>query len=175
MDAPEALPIRWPQGEGQVHEESGLKTILRAIAMAALLSSCSAFAPRLETPRLSIVNVELQDSSTFWEQRLKVRLRVQNPNERTLPIKGLSYTLEVAGEDFARGVSAAGFTVPALGETEFDMNVTANMATTLVKLLGRGEDSLPAALDYRMVGKVSLAEGVLRSLPFEEKGSFRLR
>ncbi|HKZ74695.1 MAG TPA: LEA type 2 family protein [Steroidobacteraceae bacterium] len=150
-----------------------MRSILPVLA-AMLLGSCSIFAPRLETPRLSIVNVEMQEGG-LWEQRLKVRMRVQNPNERTLPIKGLSYTLEVAGEDFARGVSAAAFTVPALGEAEFDMNVTANMASALVRLLGKGDESLTDAVDYRLVGKVSLAEGMLRSIPFEERGTFKLR
>ena len=31
------------------------------------------------------------------------------------------------------------------------------------------------AVDYRIVGKVSLATGVLRSIPFEEHGSLKLR
>jgi LEA14-like dessication related protein len=106
---------------------------------------------------------------------MKVRMRVQNPNDRALPIKGLSYALEVAGEDFAQGVSGASFLVPALGETEFDMNITANMASTIIKFLGRGSDSLKDELDYRIKGKISLSEGLLRSIPFEEKGKFTLR
>jgi len=143
-------------------------------ALALALASCSALLPRLETPSLSIVNVELLKSD-MWEQRMKVRMRVQNPNDRALPIKGLSYALEVAGEDFAHGVSGASFLVPALGETEFDMNITANMASTIIKFLGRGSDSLKDELDYRIKGKISLSEGLLRSIPFEEKGKFTLR
>jgi LEA14-like dessication related protein len=138
------------------------------------LAGCSTFIPRLETPTLSIVNVELLES-TLWQQKAKVRLRVQNPNDRALPIKGLSYALEVAGENFANGVSNAGFTVPALGEAEFDMSITANMASTLVKVLGRGGDSFGDQVDYRIKGKISLAEGFLRSIPFEERGTFKLR
>jgi len=129
--------------------------------------------PKLETPQLSIVNVELQKSD-LWEQRMKVRLRVQNPNDRALPIKGLSYAIEIAGEDFAHGVSAASFTVPALGEAEFDMNVTANMAGTIIKLLGSGNDTAADAVDYLIKGKITLSEGLLRSIPFQEHGQFKL-
>jgi LEA14-like dessication related protein len=143
-------------------------------ALLATLTACAAFAPRLETPRLSVVNVEMQQSNV-WEQRLKVRMRVQNPNERSLPIKGLAYTLEVAGQDFARGLTDTAFTVPAMGEAEFDMNVTANMAAALVKLLGKGDESLSESLPYRLVGKVSLSEGMLRSIPFEERGELRFK
>ena len=142
-------------------------------ALVLTLAGCSNLAPKLETPRLSVVNVEMQQAG-LWEQRFKVRVRVQNPNDRQLPVKGLSYTLEVAGADFARGVSDTAFTVPALGEAEFDMNVTANAAAALIRYLNK-RDAASESVDYRLVGKVSLAQGVLRSIPFEERGTIRLR
>ena len=103
------------------------------LLLAVMLAGCSLFVPKLQAPSLAIVNVELLKSD-LWEQRLKVRMRVQNPNDRTLPVKGLSYTIDVSGQPFATGVSGASFVVPAKGEAEFDMNVTANMAGTLFKL-----------------------------------------
>ena len=151
-----------------------MKGLLAAAAAALLLTGCSALAPRLETPELSIVNVELLKGD-LWEQRMRVRMRVQNPNDRALPIKGLSYTLEVAGERLASGVSAASFTVPAFGEAEFDMNVTANVASTLFRLLARRDPKLEEQVDYRIAGKISLSEGWLRSIPFEQEGTFRLQ
>jgi LEA14-like dessication related protein len=150
---------------------------LKGIFLSALvlsLAACSGLAPKLETPRLSVVDVQVQQAG-LWEQRLRVRMRVQNPNDRHLPIKGLSYTLEVAGEDFARGITDTAFTVPALGEAEFDMNVTANAASALIRYLGRRDEASADSVDYRLVGKVSLAQGILRSIPFEERGTFRLR
>lgn len=138
----------------------------------ALLSGCALFVPKLQAPSLSIVSVELLKSD-LWEQRLKVRMRVQNPNDRTLPVKGLSYSIEVSGQQFASGVSGASFVVPANGEAEFDMSVTANMAGALFKMLGRGG---PAdRVDYRISGKVSLSHGLLRTVPFAQSGSFRLQ
>ena len=129
--------------------------------------------PKLETPNLSIVNVELLKSD-IWEQRMKVRLRVQNPNDRSLPIKGLSYAVEVSGQELAHGVSSESFVVPALGEAEFDMNLTTNMATMLIEFLGRGASSSDQ-IDYKIKGKISLSEGWLRSIPFQDSGSFKLR
>lgn len=142
-----------------------------------LLAGCAALGPRLETPKLSIVSVELVKGDLF-EQRLRARMRVQNPNDRDLAVKGLTYTIEVGGEEFGRGMSGSSFTVPRMGEAEFDMMVTANMAGTLLRLASRAQQSgagAPDALDYRIVGKVTLASGLLRSIPFEEKGSLRLR
>jgi LEA14-like dessication related protein len=152
---------------------------LRAVSLSVpicavlLLGGCSLFVPKLETPRLSVVNVELQKSD-LWEQRMKVRMRVQNPNDRAIPVKGLTCALEVQGQELAHGVSGASFNVPALGEAEFDMNMTANMAGAIIRLLGRG-DSLGDQLEYRVTGKISLSEGLLRSIPFEDTGTFRLR
>lgn len=139
----------------------------------AWLAGCTGLSPRLETPRLSVVGAELVKGD-FFEQRIKVRMRVQNPNDRQLEVKGITYTIDVAGEEFGHGMAANSFTVPRLGEAEFDMLVTANMAGMLVRVLG-GEAGRNGALDYRIHGKVSLASGFLRSIPFEEKGSLKLR
>jgi LEA14-like dessication related protein len=141
--------------------------------VSALLIACSSLVPHLETPKLSIVNVEVLKSE-LWEQRMKVRMRVQNPNDRALPIKGLSYVVDVAGQEFAHGVSAESFIVPALGEAEFDMSVTANMASALLRILG-GKNSVGDQVEYRLRGKVALSEGFMRSIPFEDTGTFKLR
>jgi len=145
-----------------------------ALSAAALLLAGCALTPKFTTPRLSIVDVRIE-SSDLWEQRLKVRMRVQNPNDRTLPVKGLEYTMEVEGQLFASGVSAASFVVPAMGEADFDMNVTTNLAGTLIKLFGRGSDGLGQSVAYRLTGKVALSEGLMRSIPIEERGTFRLQ
>ena len=144
-----------------------------SIAASLLLSGCSLFVPKLETPKLSVVNVELQKSA-LWEQRLKVRMRVVNPNDRPIPVKGLTCALELQGQELAHGVSGAAFNVPAFGEAEFDMNMTANMASALLRLLGRGEP-LGEQVEYRVKGRISLSEGLLRSIPFEDRGTFKLR
>jgi LEA14-like dessication related protein len=148
-------------------------TRLAAALGAALLSASCALAPKLTAPQLSIVDVQVQ-SSDLWEQHLKVRLHVHNPNDRSLPIKGLEYTVEVEGQQFASGASVAAFTVPPLGDSEFDMAVTTNLAGVFLKLLARGSGPGSDEVAYRLVGKVSLSEGFLRSVPFDQKGTFKL-
>jgi LEA14-like dessication related protein len=152
---------------------SGATGCVAGLAAAMLLAGC-VLTPKFTPPRLSIVNVQLEGGD-LWEQRLKVRLHVENPNNRPLPVKGLEYTLEVAGQQLARGASAASFIVPAMGESEFDTNVTTNLAGTLLKLLGRGSDAPGQSVEYHLTGKVSLSAGLLRSIPFDERGSFRLQ
>jgi len=141
--------------------------------LAAVLTACASQA-RLEQPNLSVVGIEMLEGSLFT-QRLKVRVRVQNPNDRELPIKGVSAKLEVAGNDFATGVSAQPFVVPAFGEAEFDLMVDASMVETIIGMVGGKQDAPRDSVDYRLSGKVSLSSGLVRSLPFDEKGTLQLK
>src|SRR5207249_11080987 len=98
-----------------------------------------------------------------------------NPNDRGLRGKGLGCTLEVEGRQLGRGASVASFGVPPMGEAEFGMDVTTNLAGALLKLLGRGSEAPARSVAYRLTGRIALAEGLMRSIPFEERGSFSLR
>jgi len=140
-----------------------------AMVLAAGLVACAGLGTKLETPQVSFVGIKALEVSIF-EQRLEVRLRVQNPNNRDLPVNGLHVDVELAGEPFANGVSAREFTVPANGEAEFDMIVTANAATALIRILGSDRKSRED-IEYRLKGKLSTRLGLLRSIPFEETGT----
>ena len=140
-------------------------------AVLLVLTGCSLFVPKLQTPHLSVVGVELQKGA-LWQQKLKVRMHVDNPNDRELPVKGISYTLDVNGQEFAHGESAAAFVVPASGQAEFDMNMTANMAGTIISLLSHAND---ANVEYHLAGRISLSQGWLRSVPFDQQGTFKLQ
>jgi LEA14-like dessication related protein len=144
--------------------------VLAAVLMVAVLTGCAY--SHLEKPKLEVVDVQLLKGDLL-QQQLKVRMRVRNPNDRQLPVAGITYELAVAGEAFAHGESERDFVVPALGSAEFDVNVTANAATALLRLLagGRKLDSV----DYRLTGKVALSSGMLRSIPFDEQGKINLR
>jgi LEA14-like dessication related protein len=135
------------------------------------LAGCAA--TRLEAPQLSLVSAKVQSADLF-SQKLLVRMRVVNPNQRELPVKGITYRIEVDDSELANGASAAPFVVPAMGEAEFDVQVNANLASMLLKLYGRG-GSAPKKLDYRLVGKVALSGGLVRNIPFDERGSVDLK
>lgn len=141
--------------------------------LATLVAGCASLAPKLETPKLSLMGIRMQEASLF-EQRFEVRLRVRNPNDLDLPVRGLDLEFELGGEQFATGVSAREFTVPALGEAEFDMLVTSNAATAILNLVRAGEGRRES-VDYRIRGKLRTKLGLLRTVPFEEKGTLPLR
>ncbi|MFM7433527.1 MAG: LEA type 2 family protein, partial [Gammaproteobacteria bacterium] len=124
----------------------------------------------------AVADVELINGD-FFEQRFRARMKVQNPNDRELRVRGITYTIELGGEELGRGLSGSSFVVPARGEAEFDMLVTANLAGTLLKLVERArkEGSRPNELGYRLRGEVKLDSGLLRTVPFDQKGMLPLR
>lgn len=81
-------------------------TILWAATLALPLSGCAA--SRFETPDLKVGNVEMQKGDLF-EQRFKVDLRVLNPNDRALPVKGITAKIDLNGEEFAQAVGSDGY------------------------------------------------------------------
>lgn len=145
---------------------------LRAATLAAvaLLGACTAIVPHFEHPQLSVAAVEVRDAS-LAEQHLKVRMHVQNPNDRELPIEGIRYSMQLAGEDFGQGATAEAFTVPAHGEADFDMLVTTNLTAAFLRLLPRLKDR-NHPIEYRVTGEVKTALRFLRVIPFDERGSF---
>ena len=145
----------------------GLATLLACMTW---LAGCAAL-PKYESPKLSVVTLRLQGGD-FFSQRLQVRMRVFNPNARELPISGIAYRIEINDTEIGNGSTTAPFTVPAMGEVEFDMQLTANLAGALGKLLSRRNSS--EELAYRLVGDVSLSSGFLRRIPFDERGSVKL-
>jgi LEA14-like dessication related protein len=139
------------------------------LVLAAGLVACTGLGNNLKTPEVAFVGLKMLEADIF-QQRLEVRLRVGNPNAVKLPVKGLDVDVELAGEPFAHGISAREFTVPANGEAEFDMIVTANAATAVIQLLNADLKSRED-IEYRLKGRLSTRLGMLRSIPFNETGT----
>lgn len=149
------------------------RTAALVVLLGTGLAGCASVVPRLEAPDLSVVDVQMQES-TLFEQRFLVTMRVLNPNDRDLPVRGIDYNMELMGEKVGRGLTNQAFTVPAMGEATFDMTVTTNLATGLLKLLPKLQRGETSEIEYRIVGKVSTQLGVIRSIPFDEKGTLKL-
>lgn len=136
------------------------------------LAACAALAPRYARPNLSVLGVEMVNGNLF-QQNFRVTFQIQNPNDRALPVKGLHAELHVGGESIATGVSNHAFTVPAFGEAQFDMLVTANLAMGILRLANT-VDRKTGNIDYDLTGAASLDLPLLRDLPFHQSGSLAL-
>lgn len=140
-------------------------------AVLLVLAGCAAFAPKLEAPRLALVSASMTSGDIF-SQSFLVRMHVQNPNDRDLPIRGIDYRLFLEGDSFAEGVTPKAFVVPANGETEFDITVRTNFVSSIGRLLTRLQGK--QRVQYVIEGKVLTDIGMLKKIPFRESGTVDL-
>jgi LEA14-like dessication related protein len=149
-----------------------LKRLL-PFALALCLGACSTLAPKFNRPNVSVVSIDLKGGNLL-QQNFAVKLHIQNPNDRSLPVRGLHVELNVGGEQLASGVSDRAFVVPAYGETDFDMTIKANVALALLKLADK-MDQQSDSIDYEVTGAASIDLPFLSDLPFHQSGSFSLQ
>ncbi|MCB1929795.1 MAG: LEA type 2 family protein [Rhodocyclaceae bacterium] len=132
--------------------------------VAVALVACGTLPIGLEPPDVNLADVRYA-GGTLFEQRFQLELRVINPNRRELEIEGVSFTVELNGRRFARGVSDQAFVVAAHGEHLVIVQAT----TTLGQMLDQiGSPDDTRGLAYRVEGHVAL--GGFGSLPFASEG-----
>jgi LEA14-like dessication related protein len=130
-----------------------MKRFFASAALGALvlcLTACSMLGPKIEVPQLTLV-------------------RVENPNDRELPIRGIDYELFLEGDSFSEGVSNKPFVVPAKGETEFDMIVRTNFVSGVARLMSRlnGRQQVQYVIEGKVLTDISMA----KKIPFQESGT----
>jgi LEA14-like dessication related protein len=144
--------------------------MLFVVACAVLLAACSSLGSKLEAPSLELVGVQMLSTDMF-AQRFKVRVKVTNPNDLELPVKGLEYTILMMGDSFAEGMANESFVLPAMGEAEFDMLVTTNFVSSFGRLLSRVQGGKLENIDYEITGKIMVEKGMVRKIPINHRGT----
>lgn len=141
------------------------------LLLATLLVSACASLASLEPPEVRVSSLKmLENDPGTLEQRFEVGLRVLNPNNRDIAVDGVDFELDVNDRRLARGVSSEGFTLPALGETTTSVVVTTSLLDLLrqaYNLSLRGGETL----DYQLNGRLHLASGLARTIPFDYSGT----
>ena len=141
------------------------------IITALSMSGCASLIQPTEPPHISVVHFKLIDIQLL-EQEYELTLRVLNPNDTPLAIKGLSYTLEINNSKLAQGVSNQPVTIPAFSEKKLKLTMISG-TFGIVRQLQSLEQSNQSALNYRISGKLSL-DNQLIPLYFEKTGSLDL-
>lgn len=106
------------------------------------------------------------------EVRMRVKLRVQNPNDVPLDFNGVAVQLDVQGKRFATGVSDAAGSVPRFGETIVDVPVSISVFSLARQALGVMTREYRGPLVYEMTG--TLAGPPFGSVHFRSKGELTL-
>ena len=147
-----------------------MRNLLLLLAICGLGAGCTTLGPHLKAPELKVVGMNFLNGDGRHQQ-LRLRVQITNPNDRQIAVRSIEYQVALAGDHFADGSSAEPFTVPASGQTEFNLNVNADLGA-LVRVLGAHLGD--ASLDYQVTGTVHLAEGLLRELPFKGHGQLAM-
>ena len=153
-----------------MHNMTGRRGVVRYFQVAcivALLTACAGMGKYRESPRVSLVSIEPLDM-TLLEQRYALELRILNPNTVDIPVSGLDYSIEINRREFAYGVSRQAVTIPAHGEAVLEVEVVSTLLGMLRQLQTLQQEK-SQVLDYRLSGKISLADSPLR-LPFDYSG-----
>jgi len=181
-DFADALRAAAPQGATNVKAKASLVKIgiiscmlprlLQIFALTVCLAACSLMAPKFNRPNVTVIGIELRGGNLL-QQNFAVKLNIQNPNDRPLPVHGLHAELNVGGEQIASGISDRAVVIPAFGESEFDLTISANLALALLKLADRANQHADS-IDYDLSGAASLDLPFLRNLPFHQTGTLKL-
>ena len=103
------------------------------------------------------------------EQEFVLHFRIDNPNDVSLPVRGLNYTLYLDSVLLAKGDTSQWFTVPARGRKVFEVPVRTNLwrhVKNVVKMLEKPDSPIP----YRLNGEVKTGFFFGRSVHMSRNG-----
>ncbi len=138
------------------------------VAGLSLLTGCAMFGHSYTKPDIALANVEMLKAN-LWEQSFRLRLRVDNPNDRSLPIRGMRYEIYLNDARLATGLSDSRFNVPAYGSEYFELNVRSNLWRHIGDIVRLIENQ--QAVDYRIEGHIRTGLFFSPTLKLREEGT----
>lgn len=138
-----------------------ITTLITAVVCAIVVIGCATNIK--DPPRVSLVGIKPVDVQLF-EQRFALTLRIQNPNDTAIPIRGMDYQVTLNGKKFADGVSNETVTIGAFSEEVVTVNVTSTLVRVFEQLrkLDKGGTGI---FSYGISGGLAL-EGAIGKIPF---------
>jgi hypothetical protein len=146
---------------------------LAAVGVAALLTvgGCASLGLGADPIDVNLVGLTPLPSTAF-EHRLRVDLRLRNPNPRAYRIDGLRFRLDVNGRRLATGQTDLEVELPRLGEVVVPVIATTTLLDLVhqILVLGARSEGGQQSFDYELRGRVFLA-GSWGGIDFERSGS----
>jgi len=146
-----------------------LGEMFRWLRLCLLLAGCAGAFSGVEPPEVSLAGLAF-DQPGLFEQRLRLDVRLRNPNDVPLEVARVLFDLEMNDHQLGRGWTTTGFDVPAFGEAVVPVTVVVPTSDLMERIVELGTTQ---RLDYRLIGEASL-RNVAFPLPFERDGSFAL-
>jgi LEA14-like dessication related protein len=134
-------------------------------------SACANVMPNMDPPKVSFENIRSLPSEGGGP-RFEITLRIANPNEQSLDIAGISYTMDLLDKEIISGVTNE---VPLIeGYTEEVVTLEAGInlfdILRLVSGLGRYQSE---ELEYRFRAKIDF-RGLVPTQRIDESGTIAL-
>lgn len=116
-------------------------------------------------PEVSLAEVRLAGGNIL-QQRIKLQLRVKNPNAMDITVESVVFDLFVGENSFASGQAPTSVTIPARGEALVELDAKAH----LLGLLNRLQELTAAdgKLHYRIKGEAQISR--YGRAPFDQPG-----
>ena len=142
---------------------------LAAVVCALAVAGCATVLGGMEPVKVSLADINMLDFGLI-EQKLGLKLRIQNPNNMEIPVEGLSYEMELNGKPFANGLAHPQTQIPAFGDVVIDSEAVSNLSGLFQQI---GQLQKEQKLRYSLKGKLysSRWQG---AHPFETEGEISL-
>ena len=150
--------------------------LIPVLFLAFLLTACAALGPPRPRVEVSLADIQVLEIRPL-EAVLGLSLRIMNPDDTPLEVKGLNCRLKVDGRDFASGVAASPATVPAYGTAVLPVTVYASTLQAFGSVLSILQDREGAAsppLNYEISGTIRLGGSLNRAVDFSGRGELAL-
>lgn len=141
------------------------------LALAVLLSGCAGIGPGFEQPQVSVTSFGLAPNNNASAPRFAVGIRIVNPNHVALPLKGMSYSVEIDGIRLLNGAKPDLPAVGAYASEDFTIEIAPDLIGS-VRLVSELFSQNRSKLTYRFRAKVDV--GALLPLNVVQEGEFSL-
>ena len=142
--------------------------IIVFLGLASCLGGCSWFAGELQDPTVQLQKVDVI-KARLVEQEFMLHLRLDNPNDRDLPIRGLTFSLYLNDIKLADGESDVWLTVPANGHKRFKVPLRTNLWRNL-KPIAKMLEKHDKPIHYRFYGVAETGVLFGQSVHLERNG-----
>ena len=148
---------------------SRILSLLLTLGLLVSLGGCSSWlTDDFRDPEVRLLKVDVVKAKLL-EQKFVLRFRIDNPNDISLPIRGLNYNVKLNGVLLAEGQSDKSFTVPARGHQTFEVPVRTNLWRHLKRIVNSLEDP-DEPISYQLQGEVKTGLMFGRSVHLERNG-----
>ncbi len=134
------------------------------------LVACAGAFSHAEPPEVSLAGLAF-DQPGLFEQRLRLDVRLRNPNDFDLDVQRVLFDLDVNGQGLGKAWTTDSFDVPAFGEAVVPVTVVVPTSDLIERIM---DFSVTRRLDYRLKGEVKLNNLAFGTFPFEQDGNFAL-